>query len=606
MTRRWLSGRLLAMQARPGSVLPILGWAREYDRATLSADLTAAVIVTIMLIPQSLAYALLAGLPAEVGLYASILPLVAYAILGTSRTMAVGPVALSSLMTAAAVGRLAQQGSDQYLQAAIVLALMSGLMTLAMGLMRLGFLASFLSHPVTAGFNMASSILIAGSQIRHILGVQGGGNTLPEIVAALVPDLTRVRPDALAVGIGTMLFLYWTRKRLAPLLRKAGIGAGLAGTVARAAPVIAVAMTTGLAWWLGLGERGLKLVGDVPGELPSLTMPSLDFALWRELLWPAVAITITGYVSSISVAQTLAARRRERIDPDQELVALGGANIASAMSGGFPITGGFARSVVNFDAGARSPAAGAFTAVGMALATLTLTGALYYLPQATLAATIIVPVLSLVDPQAVAKVWRYSKTDGASMIVTILATLFWGVELGIGLGVGLAIALHLYRTSRPHVAVVGQVPGTQHFRNVSRHDVIAAPEVLSLRIDESLYFPNARFLEDTIYDRVAADPAIRHVVLNCPAVNFVDVSALDALEAVNEQLLLSGVRLHLSEVKGPVMDRLQRSDFLARLSGRVFLSQLDAMQALAPDATREAGQMRRPDGSFPVTDGRAE
>lgn len=590
---------------RPSTLFPVLDWGRRYDRATFSADLTAAVIVTIMLIPQSLAYALLAGLPPELGLYASILPLLAYALLGTSRTMAVGPVALTSLMTAAAVGRVAGDGTAAQIEAAVILAALSGLLTLAMGVTRLGFLASFLSHPVIAGFNMASAVLIAGSQLRHLLGVAGGGDTLWRQLGSLGRQIDGVRPDALAIGLGTMGFLFWARRGAAPLLMRAGVPAGLAATMARAAPIVAVAATTMTSYLLRLDLRGLAVVGEVPARLPSLGLPSANWGLWRDLLWPALAISVTGYVSSISVAQTLAARRRERIDPDQELVALGGVNLASAVSGGFPVTGGFARSIVNFDAGARSPAAGALTAVGMALATLTLTGALRYLPQATLAATIIVPVLSLIDPALLRRIWRYSVTDGLAMLVTLIATLTGGVETGIGLGVALSLALHLYRSSRPHVAVLGQVPGTHHFRNVARHRVIQVPDVLVLRIDESLYFPNARFLEDTIYDRVAADPAIRHVVLNCPAVNVIDASALDALGAVNDQLWQSGVRLHLSEVKGPVMDRLERSDFLSRLSGQVFLSQIDAMRALAPLATARAEIMSRPDASCAVTAGGA-
>jgi SulP family sulfate permease len=327
------------------------------------------------------------------------------------------------------------------------------------------------------------------------------------------------------------------------------------------------------------------VVGDVPAGLPVPALPPLDAGLWAQLAVPALLISIVGYVESISVAQTLAAKRRQRIDPDQELVALGGANIGAALSGGFPVTGGFARSVVNFDAGAETPAAGAFTAIGMALATLTLTPALYYLPQATLAATIVVAVLTLVDLSALRRTLSYSRGDGAAMLATILVTLIGGVETGIGAGVGLSIALHLWRTSRPHVAILGQVPGTEHFRNIARHRVTTVPEILSIRIDESLYFPNARFLEDLIYDRVAADPALRHVVLNCPAINFIDSSALEALEAVNQQLKDAGVCLHLSEVKGPVMDRLTRSDLITHLTGRIFLTQCDALNALAPDIT---------------------
>jgi SulP family sulfate permease len=332
----------------------------------------------------------------------------------------------------------------------------------------------------------------------------------------------------------------------------------------------------------------VDIVGAVPQGLPPLAMPSLDVDLWSQLALSALLISIIGFVESVSVAQTLAAKRRQRIDPDQELVGLGASNIGAAFTGGYPVTGGFARSVVNFDAGAQTPAAGILTAVGIALAAMFLTPLLYYLPTATLAATIIVAVLSLIDLGALKRTWVYSKTDFAAMAATIGLTLTIGVDAGIVAGVALSVALHLYRSSKPHYAVVGQVPGTEHFRNVNRHKVVTAPNVLSLRVDESLYFPNARFLEDTIYDRIAGDTEIQHVVLQCTAVNVIDASALESLEAINERLHAAGVTLHLSEVKGPVMDGLRRTHFLDLLTGRVFLTQVDAMQALAPETTARA------------------
>ncbi|MFN3937826.1 MAG: SulP family inorganic anion transporter [Gemmobacter sp.] len=568
--------------------LPILDWGRHYDRHALADDLIAAVIVTIMLIPQSLAYAMLAGLPPEVGLYASIAPLILYAIFGTSRTLAVGPVAVSSLMTAAAVGQIAARGTPEYLGAAVALAAISGLMLLVMGILRLGFLANFLSHPVVSGFISAAGLLIALGQLPHILGLNGGGQTLPEILVPMIERLGNLNPITFAIGVSVLGFLFWSRRFLKDLLVRIGLAPGLAGALSRAAPVVAVAASTLAVWGLSLEGAGVAIVGDIPRGLPAPTLPPLDFGLWMELAVPALLISVVGYVESVSVAQTLAARKRQRIDPDQELVALGASNLGSAFSGGFPVTGGFARSVVNDDAGARTPAAGAYTAVGMALATVFLTPLLFYLPKATLAATIIVAVLSLVDLGALRRTWSYSRADFAAMAATIAVTLLQGVEAGIVVGVALSLALHLWRTSRPHVAVVGQVPGTEHFRNIERHEVVTTPEVISIRVDESLYFPNARFLEDFIQGKVAADPRIRHVVLMCPAVNAIDASALESIEAINAHLRDAGVSLHLSEVKGPVMDRLARSDFLTHLTGKVFLTQVDAMRELAPAVTADA------------------
>ncbi|KNG93642.1 SulP family inorganic anion transporter [Pseudaestuariivita atlantica] len=559
---------------------PILGWAPSYNRDTFAADAIAAVIVTIMLIPQSLAYALLAGLPPEVGLYASIAPLVIYAIFGTSMTLAVGPVAVASLMTASAIGELVAKGTPEYLGAAIVLALISGLVLVAMGLARLGFLANFLSHPVISGFITASALIIAVGQLKHILGIDVSGHNLVEQVASLVGGLSGTNLATLAIGGGAAAFLFWARRALAPLLARAGLSPSLAASLSKAAPVVAVVATTLAVYLLGLQSAGVAIVGDVPRGLPTPALPTFDAELWGTLFLPALMIGIVGYVETISVAQTLAAKRRERIDPDQELVALGAANIGSAMSGGFPVTGGFSRSIVNFDAGARTPAAGAFTAVGIALATVFLTPALFFLPKATLAATIIVAVLSLVDLETIRRTWTYSKSDFAAMLGTILGTLALGVEIGIAIGVLASLALHLKRTSRPHFAIVGRVPGTEHYRNINRHAVDTTPGVLSIRVDESLYFPNARFLEDTINDAVSLDPDVRDVVLMCSAINFIDASALESLEQIDHRLKDAGIRLHLSEVKGPVLDRLQRSDFLERLSGRVFLSQYEADEAL--------------------------
>lgn len=570
--------------------LPILDWARDYDRETLTSDLAAAVIVTIMLVPQSLAYALLAGLPAEVGLYASILPLLAYALFGTSRTLAVGPVAVVSLMTAAAAGSVAAQGSADYIAAALVLALLSGLMLSLMGLLRLGFLANLLSHPVVSGFITASGILIATSQLKHILGVPAAGATLPRMLAGLAANIAELHPPTLGIGLATLVFLFWVRRGLKPLLIRAGLPERPADLLAKAGPVFAVIVSIAVVAGLGLAGRGTAIVGAIPTGLPTLATPLFDPGLWSALLVPAMLIAIIGFVESVSVAQTLAAKRRQRIDPDQELIALGASNIAASVSGGYPVTGGFARSAVNFDAGARTPAAGGFTAIGIALAVLFLTPLLYYLPVAVLAATIIVAVLGLIDLHMLGETWRYSKADFAAMAGTIAVTLLSGVEAGVITGVGVSLALYLWRASRPHAAIVGLMPETQHFRNIDRHQVITSPNLLTLRVDESLTFLNARWLEEKVLGLVADRPALRHVVLMCSAINAIDASALNSLEELNRRLGDAGVLLHMSEVKGPVMDRLRRSDLLDTLTGEIFLSQYDAFRRLKDDraADRDA------------------
>jgi SulP family sulfate permease len=546
----------------------MLDWARHYQRDTLVSDLVAALIVTIMLIPQSLAYATLAGLPPEVGLYASIAPLLLYAVFGTSRVLAVGPVAVVSLMTATAIGEHASIGSAHYAAVAITLAFLSGAMLMVMGLLRLGFLASFLSHPVISGFITASAVLIAVGQLKVVLGLSAAG---------------QMHFITSAIGLTMVAFLFWARRGLKPLLLSWGLPARLADVLAKAGPVAGIAVSAVLTWHFEWHLAGVKIVGTVPAGLPPLSGPLWDMALLKELAMPALLISVVGFVESVSVGQTLAAKRRQRIEPDRELVALGACNVGAAMTGGFPVTGGFARSVVNFDAGAQTPAAGAFTAVGILLAALFLTPALYFVPQATLSATIVVAVLSLVDLRILKTTWAYSRSDFSAVVVTLLVTLAAGVEAGLVAGVALSLMLYVFKTSRPHIAEVGRVPGTEHFRNVLRHQVEVSERLASLRVDGSLYFANARVLEDRVNALVAERPQLEHLVLQCSAINDIDASALESLEAINLRLAEAGVHLHLSEVKGPVMDRLQGTDFLKHLNGQVYLSHFKAVSELAPE-----------------------
>jgi sulfate permease, SulP family len=565
--------------------LPVLSWGKTYSAAQLSDDLLAATVVMVMLVPQSLAYAMLAGLPPEMGLYASILPLMAYTLFGTSKALSVGPVAIISLMTAAAISRLPTTDPAEIVAAAGLLAMMSGLFLILMGALRLGFFANFLSHPVIVGFITASGILIALGQLPNIIGVAASGQSLPQLLPALLNALSLALENpnwpTLLVGSLTLVYLFWARSSLATLLQKAGLSARIAVIMSRLSPIVAVAATTGAAWYFRLDQQGLALVGTVPTGLPGLQMPVLSLDLWSALAGSAALIAILGFVESVSVAQGLAAKRRERIDPDQELIGLGASNVAASVAGGFPVAGGFARSVVNFDAGAATPAAGFFAAVLIAMATFFLMPVLAWLPKATLSATIIVAVWSLVDFSIVKKAWHYSRADFLAVTATIVVTLLVGVEAGVASGIMVSILVHLYKSSRPHVAIVGEVPGTEHFRNVLRHKVVTHAHILSLRVDESLFFANTRYLEDLIYKEVAERPALKHVILMCSAVNEIDLSALESLEVINTRLSDQGIALHLSEVKGPVMDALQKTHLLEALTGQVYLSQHQAVAALS-------------------------
>jgi len=562
-------------------LLPSIPRGGRYDTDSFAGDVIAAVIVAIMLIPQSLAYALLAGMPAEVGLYASILPLILYALLGTSSTLSVGPVAITSLMTASALSNVAEQGTGSYLAAAMTLAALSGVMLFSFGVLRLGILANFLSHSVVQAFVTASAIVILVSQMKHLLGVSSSGDNLVELLNSLTENIGDWNLFTLATGAFVVVFLLASRRWGSGALTRIGISIRSANLLVKTAPVIGVIATILLVIGFNLESRGVAVVGEIQAGIPELAIPRFSLQLARELLMPAGLISIIGYVESISVGRTLGAKRREGVDNNRELMALGGANMAAAVSGAFPVTGGFSRSVVNFDAGARTQAASLITAVLIALAAMFLTPYLYHLPKATLAATIIVAVLSLIDFSIIRKTWRFSKRDWGAVMATFLLTLGLGVEVGVSSGVIISIGLHLYRTAEPHVAEVGLVEGTEHFRNKKRYKVTTVPEILNLRIDESLFFANASKLEELIFARVAEEQNIKHVVLVCSAINEVDYSALESLLEINSRLEEEAILFHLSEVKGPVLDRLKRARFIEVLSGKLYMTQHQAFAELS-------------------------
>jgi len=573
------------INTNPGALsryFPILEWGATYNKQTATNDLVVAVIVSIMLIPQSLAYAQLAGLPPEVGLYASMAPLILYAIFGTSRSLSVGPVAVTSLMTLAAVAPIAAQGTPEYLGAAMALALLTGLILIILGFLKLGFLTNFISFPVMAGLGTAVGLQIAAGQLTPVLGIPSEGGTFLSQVISLVKNSGQINIYTAAIGVPVVIFLLLVRKNLANLLTLVGMSKGLSAIIAKMGPVIAIIITIVVVSMMGLDKQGVKIVGAVPAGLPSLAMPPFDLALWSKLLTPAILIAIIGYVASISVAQTLAAKKRQHVDPNQEMLALGAANIGASLSGGFPVAGGFSRSIVNFEAGAETPAAGAFTAVGIALVALFLTPLLFFLPSATLGATIFVAVLSMVNFKAVKITYTYSPSDAIAMAMTILLTLTLGVIAGLIAGIGISLMMYLYRTSRPHMAIVGQVPGTQSFKNVDRQEVITDPLIVSMRIDESIYFPNVRLLEAKINEIVALNPETQHFILNCSAVNAIDASGLESLKAINQRLKEGGIAFHLSEVKGPIMDSLKKTKFYKDMKNHIHFTHYDAVYSIDP------------------------
>lgn len=569
---------LAALPLRYFATHPLL----NYQRKDLPGDLMAGLIVAIMLVPQGMAYALLAGLPPQVGLYASIVPVALYGLLGSSRTLAVGPVAIVSLLVATALTPLAEPGSADYVQLALILALLAGLIQAVMGLARLGFLVNFLSHPVLSGFTNGAALVIGLSQLRHLLGVSLPtsesfvGAAWHTAVAIPQSNLT-----TLTIGLGSVTLLLYFKYGFVDQLVTWNVAESWRVPLAKSAPLVVVVFGTLLVWLLGLNETaGVRVVGDVPAGLPPLTAPSFDLGLWQLLLPTALAISLVGYTESISVAKSLASKRRQKVNPNQELAALGLANLGASFTGGYPVTGGISRSVVNFAAGANTGLSSIITAVLVALTLIFLMPLFTFLPQAVLAAIILVAVMGLLDLSTLRQAWAYNKADAASWAVTFAAVLGISVEMGILIGVLASLGLYLWRTSRPHVAEVGRLEG-ETYRNVRRHPVQTYPGVAAIRIDESLYFANSRFLEDTILHLVSERPDINHVILIGSAINFIDASALETLEALVDRLRDAGVDFHLTDIKGPVMDRLERVGFIDHVGrDHIFLTTHEAMCAL--------------------------
>ena len=563
--------------------VPILSWLPNYRRDDFVGDLLAGVIVAIMLVPQAMAYALLAGLPPEVGLYASILPLVLYGIFGTSRSLAVGPVAIVSLMVAVGVSPLAEMGTSNYLQVALTLALLVGVIQAVMGLLRVGFLVNFLSHPVLVGFTAGAAILIGFSQLKYLLGIpMPRPEYFYESVWFAVTHLGETKMLTLLIGVlGIGLLLYF-KVGLGGQLKRWGVADNLAIPIAKSGPLVVVLLGTLVVWGFGLYESAnISIVGDVPGGLPPFTMPSLKLPILQALLPTAITISMVGYMESISVAKSLASKRRQKVDANQELIALGVANLGAAFTGGYPVTGGFSRSVVNFSAGANSGLASVITAVLVALTVIFLTPMFYFLPNAMLAAIIMVAVANLIDIKSIKHIWRYSKVDAIGLIATFLAVLAVGVETGILVGVGVTVALFIWRSSKPHVAIVGRLANSEIYRNVLRHPVQTWPNVVIMRMDENLYFANTKYLEDTVLNLVAENVQLEYFVLVGTAVNVIDASALETLESLIHQLKDAGVAFHMAAMKGPVMDKLLDIGFVDYIGAdHIHLTTHDAIKAI--------------------------
>ncbi|MEA5419285.1 sulfate permease [Spirulina sp. CCNP1310] len=582
------------MRDRLSRWLPILDWGRHYHPPDLVADLTAGLIVAGLLIPQAMAYALLAGLPPKIGLYSAIAAPLIYALFGTSRALSVGPVALDSILLAAGLSVIVAPDSADYISLAITAALLVGAIQILMGVLRLGLLVNFVSSSVMAGFTSAASVTIALSQVRHLLGIKfGSTDGFFSLLVATLGHVGQTQGVTLAMSLGAIALLWAGNQPFARWLQKRGVSEIAALPLTKGVPLGVMVVGTVLVAALRLDQQGVAVVGSIPAGPPHWTMPLITGDRLLTLLPLALTLAFISFIESFSTGQVLARQRQQTIEADQELIAVGLANVGTAFAGGYCVAGGLSRSVVNFAAGARTGLASIITAGVILLTALFLTPLFFYVPQACLAAMICMAVIKLIDLKTLLKLWRYNPRDAWAFIVTFAGVLFVGIESGILVGIGFAIILYLWRTSHPHIAIVGRLGETEQFRNIKRHAVLTCAEVLAIRIDESLYFANTKVLETSLLNAIATSPKIEKLLLVCSGINFIDGSALDTLERLIQTLENLGVTLYLSDVKGPVMDGLERIGFIDRLGrDRLFLSAAAAMASFDCQLSANSGEER--------------
>ncbi len=563
-----------------GRFFPIISWLKTYNKDDLNGDLIAGVVTAILLIPQAIAYAMLAGLPPQMGLYASILPPVVYALLGTSRTMSVGPVSVAAIMIASALAapEISQLGNP--VESAVILALEGGLMMLLMAILRMGGLVNFISHPVLTGFTSGAAILIIFSQLPQLLGIEKLQCKLD--ASCYINNIQQYNPVTLGIGVVSILGLFFFSKSLTSLLKKISIADTVNMAISKSGPLLTVVLGTVLVSQMNLADtNAVKIIGSIPSGFPDLTL-DFDFSeKWQLLLPYSGFIALIAYIESVAIAKVTANMRNQRIDANQELVALGAANLTAAISGGMSVAGGFSRTMVNFSAGARTQMAMIFAVGILGLAVIFFTDWFEIIPKVTLAAIILVAILPLVKLRNIANTWSYDHADGIAELVTLLGVLCFGIEEGLTLGIILTIAAYLRKTSQPHIAIVGRVANTEHYRNIDRHQVQTWENLLLLRVDENITFSNAGYIEDYVLAEISKQKNLKHVVFIFTSVSYIDTTAFEALENLNRTLKVSEIILHLAEVKGPVMDKLEQTDFLDQLKpGRVFFRVDEAVKTL--------------------------
>ncbi len=569
-----------SLNAQLVKYLPIFSWLKTYSRLDFNGDLFAGIITAILLVPQGIAYAILAGLPAQMGLYASIIPTAVYALLGTSRALSVGPVSIAAIMVASALSLPEIKSLGDPGQSALILGAESGLIMLAMALTNMGSLVNFISHPVLAGFTSGAAILIILSQLPPLAGLAQPSCGID--INCYAGYVRGYNPETLSLGIISLAVLVFFGKPLTGLLKQMKTPLSLVTAISKCGPLAVIFLSTWAVTKLDLhGQHGLSIVGPVPSGFPPFAVDFLVWDKWRLLLPSAAFIGLIAYVESVAIAKVTANLRGEKIIPNQELTALGAANLATALTGGMPVAGGFSRTMVNFSAGARTQMAMLIAASLLGFAVVSCSSWFADIPKAALSAIIIIAVFRLVRIRNMIHTWNYDRGDGIAELVTLFGVLLFGIEQGIALGIVLTIASQLRKASHPHIAVLGRVPKTEHYRNVNRHSVETWHHLLLVRIDESLTFANINFVEDYLTDELTRQPNIRHVVLIFTSVSDIDTTALEALEAINQRIQASGKTLNIAEAKGPVMDKLRKTEFLEQLKpGKVFFRTEDAAKEL--------------------------
>ena len=560
---------------------PISIWLKNYTREDLNGDIFAGIITAILLVPQGIAYAMLAGLPAQVGLYASILPPAIYALLGTSKTLSVGPVSIAAIMIASALSAPEIIALGSPVENAIILAAEGGIILLLMAMLRMGGLVNFISHPVLTGFTSGAAILIILSQIPHLFGLSK--NQCHFDLTCYNDYFQQFNNYTLGLSLFSILLLLSFGSPLSTLLKQFKVKKNIIIGLSKCAPLLAIIITTFLVKFYQLSEyQQVSIVGEIQPGLPEISFAFINnLAQWEALLPSATFIAIIAYVESVAIAKVTANLRNQKINPNQELIALGVANLTTAFSGGMSVAGGFSRTMVNFTAGARTQMAMLIAVVILSIAVIFFTKQFTYIPKAALAAVILIAIFPLIKLREIISTWKYDKGDGIAELITLLGVLALGIEEGIALGVIITILSYLRRTSRPHIAVVGRINETEHFRNIKRHQVETWKNLLLIRIDENISFANVSYIIDYIENETISNSELKHVVLIFSSVSYIDSTAFEALENLITTLKNKKMQLHLAEVKGPVIDKLKQTNFLDQLSpGQIFFQTIEAVEKL--------------------------